>query len=172
MKKKATKKKKVLDYIFTTFVIMCVGVQVVSGAVVIKNKIVEMWRDHHPVQEVTIVQEGQIQTKEVPIYNSKDRAGACGTKDFEAEVQVYLTSDNLPEGVEGRFTIFGGGKPTITILKGTDYTNVIAHEVSHWVDAIVGSKGINDTETRAYLQGYFTQCVTDLINKKLLLNKN
>lgn len=50
--------------------------------------------------------------------------------------------------------------------------NIITHEVSHLVDYVMGDKGMNDTETRAYLSGFINEKIFDYVLKNnLLINK-
>lgn len=169
MKKKKTKKlskvgkimAKVSQWSFVVWFIVSISFQI--GEVVFE--IYEYYRLKNPVQTSITVENGHFEEKQVPVFKKKDFVGTCTTGVFEVDLKVYVTSDNLPTGVEGRFRWDSSNNPTITLLKGTNYVNVVAHEVSHFVDYVVRMKGINDTETRAYLQGYLTECVTKLIPK-------
>lgn len=97
--------------------------------------------------------------------DEKDFVGKCESVDMQASVGVYLKV--LRPGLNGQFYT-QGGNPIIVLSKvsSISYQNLVSHEVSHFVDALVSAKGINDGETRAYLQGYFTDCVYKLIDKK------
>jgi hypothetical protein len=51
-------------------------------------------------------------------------------------------------------------------------SNIITHEVSHLVDDVMGDKGMEDSETRAYLSGYINEKIFDYVLKnKLFINK-
>lgn len=71
-----------------------------------------------------------------------------------ASVDVMLVDHFDEEGVLGTFNPMKG-----EIIIATTSSNTISHEVSHLVDAIMGTKGMVGTETRAYIQGYFTECI-------------
>ena len=85
-----------------------------------------------------------------------DFVGNCISEAMMSSVEVYVVED-AGENIAGRFY----SKQSAIVLVITDLS-VVAHEVSHFVDFVVNQKGINDTETRAYLQGYFTNCVYKL----------
>lgn len=97
---------------------------------------------------------------------SLQHIGQCKADTFYAKLDVYL-STSLPEGVLGRFYLMDGqGVIELDKSNGMDI-NTIAHEVSHWVDRIVVAHALEGTEVRAYLQGYFTECVMSLVAKNV-----
>lgn len=82
--------------------------------------------------------------------------GSCVSKSMKASVGVYVV-DKLPNDYVGRYY----ADRQVIVLVDTDIETV-AHEVSHFVDDVMRTKQIEDGETRAYLQGYFTDCVENL----------
>lgn len=82
-----------------------------------------------------------------------DFVGNCSSNMMYAGVDIYMT-DDIGKNIVGRYY-----NDEETIVLTTNSIDVVAHEVSHFVDSIVKQKGIHDAETRAYLQGYFTECV-------------
>lgn len=82
-----------------------------------------------------------------------DYIGKCYSKTMYAGVNIYLT-DNIGENTVGRFY----NEEATIVLTNSDI-DAVAHEVSHFVDYVIKKKSIHDAETRAYLQGYFTDCV-------------
>ena len=82
-----------------------------------------------------------------------DYIGACHSEDMIISVGIYLT-DYIEEDILGRF--YG---VNVVIAVTSDDLKIVAHEVSHLIDYVVKQKNIRDVETRAYLQGYFTDCV-------------
>lgn len=92
------------------------------------------------------------------------RVGECDDSMLEASVGVYTIQAFDDESVMGQFST-PGGVPRITVKLGNVNIDVVSHEVHHFVDASTGAKGIDDGETAAYMQGYFTQCVWDLLTK-------
>ena len=85
--------------------------------------------------------------------NEIDYIGTCKADSMLTSVDVYWTSD-FKDGFQGLFNT----ELSIIIL-GSSNISIVTHEVSHFVDYVMYRKGINDGETRAYLQGYFTECV-------------
>lgn len=52
-------------------------------------------------------------------------------------------------------------------LSAYDFANTVAHEASHATDAIIKTHGLGtNTEVRAYIEGYLTECITRLLTKK------
>lgn len=92
-----------------------------------------------------------------PVVEKEDYIGMCSDDTLESEVGVFLV-DELGGHING---LFDPNIPLIALVATS--TNVITHEVSHLVDYIVTDKGIRDGETRAYLQGHFTECIEELI---------
>lgn len=82
--------------------------------------------------------------------------GSCRDELIRSTLEIY-TSASLPLGIDGVYynDAFGVVFATSTSIGLT----VVAHEVSHFVDNIMVKKGIHDGETRAYIQGYFTNCI-------------
>ena len=98
-------------------------------------------------------------TMEEMEIEDKEYVGVCWDNTLSSTVSVY-TAD-LPGDVIGRF-IADKNMIIISKIGGFSVQN-IAHEVSHLVDDIIFYKGIRDGETRAYLQGYFTDCIYKLL---------
>lgn len=103
------------------------------------------------------------------VYFSSDvkrstKLGECDDSMLEASVGVYTIPAFSDEDVLGQFST-PDGVPRITVKLGNVNIDVVSHEVHHFVDASTGAKGIDDGETAAYMQGYFTQCVWDLLTK-------
>lgn len=86
-------------------------------------------------------------------YPKTEWIGSCMTGSLHAGFEVFYAPD-LGKNIGGRTHT----DPLAIFLRNTDI-DTVAHEVSHAVDTIVSEKGIQDGETRAYLQGYFTDCV-------------
>lgn len=80
--------------------------------------------------------------------------GMCVSKTFDTYVKVYVVDGFENENKGGGFY-----SKEMTIVLKDFRIKIVAHEVSHLVDHIMKTKRIKDTETRAYLQGYFTECV-------------
>lgn len=92
----------------------------------------------------------------------KDYVGTCSDMALEASVDVYESND-MSSSTMG---FFNSTTDEIAVRKtGLEIPeiDIVAHEVSHFVDWITAQKGINDGETRAYLQGYFTECVAEMV---------
>lgn len=79
---------------------------------------------------------------------------ACIAESLNLMVHVVVVDDIGEEGTYARFY----GSPVAIVLEERDL-NTVAHEVSHFVDWAMKKKGIRDGEARAYMQGYFTECV-------------
>lgn len=90
--------------------------------------------------------------------------GICGTATFNEHVYIY-EREGEDETIQGEFGSDGYVDIIIINTNVPNYTliNTVAHEVSHYVDRLVHVKGIEDTETRAYLQGHLTACVFDKV---------
>lgn len=93
---------------------------------------------------------------------TENYAGFCESGTLLARLTVYVI-DEFPNNAEGARTLGKFYKnvedsPVIVFVRNSSIA-VVAHEVSHYVDFLVETKGIKDGETRAYLQGYFTECV-------------
>lgn len=131
----------------------CLGVITLNGAISIHDWV----NPHHPAVQVV----ERVVGMGVP-FTEKEFVGDCTDDGMEATVHVYL-SDNLQEGVQGMYM----PSYRVIAIRKTDLqislANVVSHEVSHYVDDMTQVKGINDGETRAYMEGYFTDCVMGLI---------
>lgn len=92
--------------------------------------------------------------------------GVCRSETFKDEADVYM----MPERKTGILGQYIANQRAI-VLRSKDI-DTIAHEVSHLVDSIVATHGINDGESRAYLQGYFTKCVYDTIREDIIVIDN
>jgi len=92
--------------------------------------------------------------------------GYCISEVMMIRIEVLLNKDMTAKG-----KFFYDGNSYVGIALRETNVNIISHEVSHYVDYIVKRKNINDGETRAYLQGYFTQCVYDLVSDYNSKNK-
>ena len=92
--------------------------------------------------------------------------GYCISEVMMVKIEVLLNKDMIAKG-----KFFYDGNSYVGIALRETNVNIISHEVSHYVDYIVKRKNINDGETRAYLQGYFTQCVYDLVSDYNSKNK-
>lgn len=100
------------------------------------------------------------ENKEVINLSQDDFVGYCGDDAIKATVGIYkVKSLLLNDSTRGLFW-----DKTYTIALVDTDINTIAHEVSHFVDRVVADKKIHDGETRAYLQGYFTDCVNRKVN--------
>jgi len=84
--------------------------------------------------------------------------GSCYSETMQMGVHVYVVN-KIPDNVEGQFY---QNEYSIVLVKTS--INTIAHEVSHFVDFSMKQKNIKDSETKAYLQGYFTECVDNKVN--------
>jgi hypothetical protein len=91
--------------------------------------------------------------KELP---DEANAGVCVSNTFDVSLSVYVIDD-----LGGPNAIYAKEPVAVVFERGQMSVNIVSHEVSHFVDHVVALKQINDTETRAYLQGYFTDCVLD-----------
>lgn len=115
-----------------------------------------------PPQSIVLSSNGEFKWEPL---SPKEKVGECVSTDIHAHLQVYI-SDKLPAtGVEGMFIPSSGSIVVKETSKSLELLEIVAHEVSHFVDAVVRAKNINDGETRAYLQGYFTDCVYKLVTK-------
>lgn len=97
----------------------------------------------------------------------------CADDTMRTNVVVYIVETLNKEG-DGGMPVGGAfyAHEMAIVLVDTDI-NTVAHEVSHLVDWVVQEKGIHDDETRAYLQGYFTECVyQNSFGKPLKISKN
>lgn len=83
-------------------------------------------------------------------------AGYCVSNTLNTSVTIYR-ADDLGDAT-ARFY-----RDDLAIVFVQGGTSAIAHEVSHFVDYVVHQRGIDDPETRAYLQGYFTECVDNIL---------
>lgn len=88
------------------------------------------------------------------------RTGRCIEEGIRAQVWVFVVDEvgtTTEEHIAGRFYSDDDGFAAIVLENAG--INEVAHEVSHYVDWTLKEKGIRDSETRAYMQGYFTECV-------------
>lgn len=164
MKKKKQKKYRLARRILSLLLLAVMGIVQVYGVISLADDLVTQWREHRERPPLVIRTEEPVEAKTPP---NKDYVGTCETEVFLAKVKVYST-DVLPSGVLGKFYFTNQRRDSgvIAVSRGDrDVIDTVAHEVSHFVDHVVGGAGINDTETRAYLQGYYTQCVVNLLSK-------
>lgn len=84
--------------------------------------------------------------------------GTCQEQTLNSEVIVFK-SPNVGENVGGDFT---PSNPARIRLVDTSI-KTIAHEASHLVDSLLQKRGITDFEVEAYLQGFYTQCIYNLL---------
>jgi hypothetical protein len=116
----------------------------------------------------------------MPVYQFK--CVVIIDKDIEKRINAYSRKHkwNLKEyGEENGDQVHGlavnpGVIHTYYIFYSCESTtvNIIAHEISHLVDDILGDRGIEDSEARAYLSGYMNEKIFDYVIKhKLLINK-
>lgn len=113
---------------------------------------------------------GSIEINSVPLKSwyspeTKDFIGYCSDEVYRVSLPIYLPSE-LPGNLEGQFHSESTGKIFLVVKKNSDYQNVVPHEVSHFTDYLIDLLVLSDKETRAYIQGYFTDCVTDLIKSR------
>ncbi len=95
--------------------------------------------------------------------NGVTEFGVCQTDSLPAKVKIYKATLLLEdEKVMGLF--HSDRKSGASVYFVDTGINTVAHEVSHFVDYALARLGINDKETEAYLQGYFTQCVYEKLN--------
>lgn len=85
-------------------------------------------------------------------YKGEKKVATCVSADLKAALEVYTVEEFDEPGILGQF-----GPRGIFIKERS--VDTVSHEVSHFVDVMVEAKGIHDGETRAYLQGYFSECV-------------
>lgn len=87
----------------------------------------------------------------------RDPDGVRQEPTLSSRVSVYLTKGR-GAGIAGVFY----RKQSAIELRDRGL-NTVAHEVSHFVDRTLWDRDIDDDETEAYLQGFYTDCVWDLI---------
>lgn len=103
------------------------------------------------------------ETIDFDVEGNKDaEIGTCHDPVLMSGVTVFVVDAFERDSVLGKF--FSNPYPVI-VLKDIA-VDTVAHEVSHLVDYIVSRKRISDTETRAYLQGYYTGCVISLVSEE------
>ncbi len=71
---------------------------------------------------------------------------------FNSHLYVFI-ADFRKESIGGQFYWNGGDDPHIILRRGDFDEEILVHEISHFVDRLTVSRGVNDTETRAYLMG-------------------
>ena len=92
--------------------------------------------------------------------------GGCTERTFNTSVRIYVLESLGDEETVGRFYTY---ENAIALKKSHITVSNVAHEVSHLVDQIVYVRGIHDGETRAYLQGYYTNCVWQNVRERTVL---
>lgn len=117
-------------------------------------------------------------TIQVPVYQFK--CIVIIDKDIEKRVNAFIKrhkwkTDPLADGEQiNGIAINPGYVHTYYIFYSIESVtpNIITHEVSHLVDDVMGDKGMEDSETRAYLSGFVNEKIFDYVLKnKLLINK-
>ena len=117
-------------------------------------------------------------TIQVPVYQFK--CVVIIDKDIEKRVNAFIkrhkwSTDLLKDGEQiNGIAINPGYVHTYYIFYSIESVtpNIITHEVSHLVDDVMGDKGMEDSETRAYLSGFVNEKIFDYVLKnKLLINK-
>lgn len=108
------------------------------------------WKEHQPRMYYPK------QNNQSFYLESKDQIGTCRDSTLRSSVDIYVVSD-----LGNAAGVFDANLKIISLVSTT--TEVIAHEVSHLVDYIVMERKISDGETRAYLQGFYTQCIENAL---------
>ena len=80
--------------------------------------------------------------------------------------KIYNLDKNLFYGVGGRAILaYSDGHPMFAIYLKELTVNTIAHESSHTATHIMQALSIQNDEFRAYLTGYLSGQIADIINK-------
>lgn len=94
----------------------------------------------------------------------EDYIGNCYADVFKTGVAIYETTGLKNSNGQFRSSKEYGYQIILNEKsRGRYIIGTISHEVSHLVDNMTASLGIEDTETEAYLQGFFTGCIQDLV---------
>lgn len=149
-------------------------VTMVLQVFLIAEKIAD-WADYSPNPFTSIQPMASTSVSQINPDGSEKNVfvGECRADVFYAGVSVFLPKTINGGGTQGMMMMTMGDKSVhnaaIIISKDnkTGYVDVISHEVSHFVDRIIESRGLEGTEVRAYLQGYLTNCVTNLVKSKI-----
>lgn len=95
-------------------------------------------------------------------HPTEDRCIATGD-DIDYEINVSFDENYLNDAdAIGRWD---NRTNTVYLTKKTD-VDTIAHEVSHLVDDFLKQDNLTDPHYRAYAQGYWTQCVYEIVNQQ------
>lgn len=93
---------------------------------------------------------------------------------FDIEVEILYSTDLGADELDN--TVIGQWQTNELTHKNTIYLRdraglnieTVSHEVSHMVDTMMVRYKIEDPHFRAYLQGYWTQCVWKVVEQDLL----